>query len=163
MSTSEDALEVIRSMAGRWADDNIAASLNRMGLRTGQNVRIVEDDQIWTYEGFSIGAGTYALISLKYLGESTRCVVPLERLPSGASAQSIRTPRGLRLAAFAELTSRISSSQVAFLCFRAVWSHAGKKHIWSSRTLAAVCVLAPLRGTGGLYAGSRGGGDHLRR
>ncbi|MDX8503140.1 recombinase family protein [Mesorhizobium sp. VK4C] len=36
-STSDDALKVIRSMAGRWADDHIAASLNRMGLRTGQN------------------------------------------------------------------------------------------------------------------------------
>ncbi|RWL93599.1 recombinase family protein [Mesorhizobium sp.] len=36
-STSDDALGVIRSMAGRWADDHIAASLNRMGLRTGQN------------------------------------------------------------------------------------------------------------------------------
>jgi DNA invertase Pin-like site-specific DNA recombinase len=36
-TTSEDALEVIRSMAGRWADDHIAASLNRMGLRTGQS------------------------------------------------------------------------------------------------------------------------------
>jgi hypothetical protein len=35
--TSQDALEVIRSMAGRWSDDHIAASLNRMGLRTGQN------------------------------------------------------------------------------------------------------------------------------
>jgi DNA invertase Pin-like site-specific DNA recombinase len=35
-STSEDALAVMRSMAGRWDDTHIAASLNRMGLRTGQ-------------------------------------------------------------------------------------------------------------------------------
>ena len=35
-ATTEDALAVIRSMAGRWSDDHIAASLNRMGLRTGQ-------------------------------------------------------------------------------------------------------------------------------
>src|SRR5271166_6103692 len=35
-STSEDALAVMRSMAGRWDDAHIAASLNRMGLRTGQ-------------------------------------------------------------------------------------------------------------------------------
>lgn len=35
--TSGEALEIIRSMAGRWSDDHIAASLNRMGLRTGQN------------------------------------------------------------------------------------------------------------------------------
>lgn len=40
-STSEDALAVMRSMAGRWSDDHIAATLNRMGLRTGQ-------DKTWT-------------------------------------------------------------------------------------------------------------------
>jgi 2-keto-3-deoxy-galactonokinase len=28
---------VIRSMAGRWSDQDIAASLNRMGIRSGQN------------------------------------------------------------------------------------------------------------------------------
>lgn len=33
---SDEAHAVIRSMAGRWPDDQIAASLNRMGLRTGQ-------------------------------------------------------------------------------------------------------------------------------
>ena len=33
--TSDEALAVIRDMAGRWADDHIAASLNRMGMRTG--------------------------------------------------------------------------------------------------------------------------------
>ena len=34
--TSEDALKIIREMAGRWPDDAIAASLNRMAIRTGQ-------------------------------------------------------------------------------------------------------------------------------
>jgi DNA invertase Pin-like site-specific DNA recombinase len=34
--TSDEALAVIRSMASRWSDENIAASLNRMGMRTGQ-------------------------------------------------------------------------------------------------------------------------------
>ena len=34
--TSEEAMVVIRSMATRWADEDIAASLNRMGMRTGQ-------------------------------------------------------------------------------------------------------------------------------
>ena len=34
--TPEEALAVIRSMASRWSDENIAASLNRMGMRTGQ-------------------------------------------------------------------------------------------------------------------------------
>ena len=35
--TPEEALAVIRSMATRWSDDDIAASLNRMGMRTGQS------------------------------------------------------------------------------------------------------------------------------
>ncbi|UYQ71146.1 recombinase family protein [Pelagibacterium flavum] len=34
-ATAEDALAVMRSMAGRWSDEHIAASLNRMGLPTG--------------------------------------------------------------------------------------------------------------------------------
>jgi hypothetical protein len=33
-ATAEDALAVMRSMAGRWSDEHIAASLNRMGLPT---------------------------------------------------------------------------------------------------------------------------------
>lgn len=32
----EEAIRVIESMAGRWPDDQIAATLNRMGFRTGQ-------------------------------------------------------------------------------------------------------------------------------
>jgi DNA invertase Pin-like site-specific DNA recombinase len=34
--TPEEALAVMRSMAGRWSDQDIAASLNRMGMPTGQ-------------------------------------------------------------------------------------------------------------------------------
>ncbi|WP_253913082.1 hypothetical protein [Pseudoruegeria sp. HB172150] len=34
--TSDEALGVIREMAGRWSDEAIAAGLNRMGMRTGQ-------------------------------------------------------------------------------------------------------------------------------
>ena len=34
--TAEEAIAVMRSMAGRWSDEHIAASLNRMGLPTGQ-------------------------------------------------------------------------------------------------------------------------------
>ena len=34
--TSENTLAVIRSMAGQWTDQDIAASLNRMGMPTGQ-------------------------------------------------------------------------------------------------------------------------------
>lgn len=35
-NTSDEALAVIRSMATRWSNQDIAASLNRMGIRTGQ-------------------------------------------------------------------------------------------------------------------------------
>src|SRR5882724_11969530 len=35
-ATTEDALAAMHSMAGRWSDEHIAASLNRMGLPTGQ-------------------------------------------------------------------------------------------------------------------------------
>ncbi|KVF22138.1 helix-turn-helix domain-containing protein [Burkholderia vietnamiensis] len=34
-STSDDVLAVIRSMITRWSNQDIAASLNRMGIRTG--------------------------------------------------------------------------------------------------------------------------------
>ena len=34
--TPEAAMAVIRSMATRWSDEDIAASLNRMGMQTGQ-------------------------------------------------------------------------------------------------------------------------------
>ena len=34
--TPEEALAVMRSMATRWSDEDIAASLNRMGMSTGQ-------------------------------------------------------------------------------------------------------------------------------
>ena len=34
--TPDAAMAVIRRMAGRWSDEHIAASLNRMGMRTGQ-------------------------------------------------------------------------------------------------------------------------------
>ena len=34
--TSEEALGIIREMAGRWSDEAIAACLNRMGMKTGQ-------------------------------------------------------------------------------------------------------------------------------
>jgi excisionase family DNA binding protein len=34
--TPDEALAVMRSMASRWSDQDIAASLNRMGIRTGQ-------------------------------------------------------------------------------------------------------------------------------
>jgi excisionase family DNA binding protein len=34
--TSDEALAIMGSMAGRWSDEEIAASLNRMGIATGQ-------------------------------------------------------------------------------------------------------------------------------
>ena len=35
-ATTQDALALMRSMAGRWSDEHIAAPLNRMGIPTGQ-------------------------------------------------------------------------------------------------------------------------------
>ena len=35
-ATTEDALSLMRRMAGRWSDEHIAATLNRMGFSTGQ-------------------------------------------------------------------------------------------------------------------------------
>jgi excisionase family DNA binding protein len=35
---SEEAIDVVRAMAGKWPDDQIAATLNRMGFRTGQDM-----------------------------------------------------------------------------------------------------------------------------
>lgn len=35
-ATIENALEIMRSMAGRWSDEHIAATLNRMAIPTGQ-------------------------------------------------------------------------------------------------------------------------------
>ncbi|MGX5851890.1 recombinase family protein, partial [Mesorhizobium sp. PL10] len=35
-STPEEAMAIIRSMATRWSDADVAATLNRMGMRTGQ-------------------------------------------------------------------------------------------------------------------------------
>ena len=34
--TPDDALAIMRSMAGKWSDEHVAATLNRMGLPTGQ-------------------------------------------------------------------------------------------------------------------------------
>jgi excisionase family DNA binding protein len=42
-TTTEEALQVVRSMAGRWSDEHIAATLNRMGSTTGQG-------KTWTAE-----------------------------------------------------------------------------------------------------------------
>jgi hypothetical protein len=33
--TSEDAIEIVRQMSGKFSDEQIAATLNRLGLRTG--------------------------------------------------------------------------------------------------------------------------------
>jgi len=40
--TSLEAIEVIRRMAGRFPDDQIATTLNRLGLRTGPGNTWVE-------------------------------------------------------------------------------------------------------------------------
>ena len=35
--TSMEAVEVVRQMTGRFTDESIAATLNRLGMRTGMN------------------------------------------------------------------------------------------------------------------------------
>ncbi len=40
--TGADALAVVRRMAGRWPDERIAATLNRLGLRTGTGMTWIE-------------------------------------------------------------------------------------------------------------------------
>ena len=63
-STPEQALAVIRSMAGRWSDQDIAASLNRMGMPTGQG-------KTWTHRVSSLRRvrGIHGYLSAEKNGE----------------------------------------------------------------------------------------------
>jgi excisionase family DNA binding protein len=106
-ATSEDALAVISSMAGRWSDEHIAASLNRMGLPTGQgktwtakrvsSVRRVRD--IHAYRSAEKDGEWLTLTeAAKHLGVSSHMirrlvqtgVLPAEQVMRGAPHQ-IRT------------------------------------------------------------------------
>ena len=54
--TSDDALKVIASMTGPWSDAEIAATLNRMGIRTGQGNTWTARRIVTTRSRFRIGA-----------------------------------------------------------------------------------------------------------
>jgi len=47
-STPEQAMVIIRSMATRWSDADVAATLNRMGMRTGQGKTWTGHRVSWT-------------------------------------------------------------------------------------------------------------------
>jgi DNA invertase Pin-like site-specific DNA recombinase len=103
-ATADDALAVMRSMAGRWSDEHIAASLNRMGLPTGQgktwtarrvaSVRRVRDihayrsaekDGEWftmTEAGKALGVTNHMIRRLIKTG-----ILPAEQVVSGAPYQ----------------------------------------------------------------------------
>ena len=106
-ATTDDALSVMRSMAGRWSDEHIAASLNRMGLPTGQGktwtahrvssvrrvrgihaYRSAEKDGAWltmTEAAAALGVTNHTIRRLIRIG-----VLPAEQVVPGAPYQ-IRT------------------------------------------------------------------------
>ena len=103
-ATTDDALAVMRSMAGRWSDEHIAASLNRMGLPTGQGktwtahrvssvrrvrgihaYRSAEKDGAWltmTEAATTLGVTNHAIRRLIRAG-----VLPAEQVVPGAPYQ----------------------------------------------------------------------------
>jgi excisionase family DNA binding protein len=103
-ATTEDALAVMRSMAGRWSDEHIAASLNRMGMPTGQGktwtahrvssvrrvrgihaYRSAEKDGAWltmTEAATALGVTNHAIRRLVKTG-----VLPAEQVVPGAPYQ----------------------------------------------------------------------------
>lgn len=103
-ATTDDALAVMRSMAGRWSDEHIAASLNRMGLPTGQGktwtahrvssvrrvrgihaYRSAEKDGAWltmTEAAAALGVTNHAIRRLIRTG-----VLPAEQVVPGAPYQ----------------------------------------------------------------------------
>lgn len=103
-ATTDDALAVMRSMAGRWSDEHIAASLNRMGLPTGQGktwtahrvssvrrvrgihaYRSAEKDGAWltmTEAATALGVTNHAIRRLIRTG-----VLPAEQVVPGAPYQ----------------------------------------------------------------------------
>jgi excisionase family DNA binding protein len=103
-ATTEDALAVMRGMAGRWSDEHIAASLNRMGMPTGQGktwtahrvasvrrvrgihaYRSAEKDGEWltmTEAATALGVTNHAIRRLVKMG-----VLPAEQVVPGAPYQ----------------------------------------------------------------------------
>ena len=80
----DEALAVMRSMAARWSDEHIAASLNRMGMQTGQG-------NTWT---------AHRVSSLRRVNGIRS--VGLERWRVADNARRCRSPRRVQLSIFAE-------------------------------------------------------------
>ena len=107
-ATSEEALAVMRSMAGRWSDEHIAASLNRMGLPTGQgktwtakrvsSVRRVRD--IHAYRSAEKDGEWLTLTeAAKHLGVSSHMIRRLIQTGALAAEQVVRgAPHQIRAA-----------------------------------------------------------------
>ncbi|HTP29483.1 MAG TPA: recombinase family protein [Anaeromyxobacteraceae bacterium] len=54
--TGADAVAVVRRMAGRWPDERIAATLNRLGLRTGTGMTWIESRVATVRQRFGLPA-----------------------------------------------------------------------------------------------------------
>ena len=84
--TSDEAIAVIKSMAARWSDEDIAATLNRMGMPTGQS-------KTWTAHRVSSlrrVRGIHAYRSAEKTGEWLTLTEAATKL--GVSSHRIRRP-----------------------------------------------------------------------
>ena len=63
--TTDKAVAVIKNMAGRWTDDHIAATLNRMGMHTGQGNTWTATRVRFARRKRGIGCGTCAAVPLR--------------------------------------------------------------------------------------------------
>jgi hypothetical protein len=80
----EAADKVIREMASRWSDNDIAATLNRMGLRTGQSLN---------WNGLRVGAyrRTAGICGYESAVKDGRCLTMVEAADkAGVSCHAIR-------------------------------------------------------------------------
>ncbi len=68
---SEDADKMIRSMAARWADEEIAATLNRTGCKTGQGLT-------WTGKRVASHRRTHEIVGYESAVKDGRCLTMLE-------------------------------------------------------------------------------------
>lgn len=81
---SNEAHAVIRSMASKWPDDQIAASLNRMGLRSGQG-------HSWTARRVQVFRGTQGIRAYRSAEKDGIWLTMYEAAEkSGASSHAIR-------------------------------------------------------------------------
>lgn len=81
---SEEADRVIRSMAAKWSDEHIAATLNRSGFRTGQELT-------WTAKRVASHRRTHGIVGYDSAIKDGRCLTMLEAAKHlGVSCHQIR-------------------------------------------------------------------------